>query len=340
MRHAWSMSIIVLVISVICTPVSAQTADFPGINFSKADSVAARYPRHSMKDMKVLADKLTTPFTTDVEKFRAVFRWVTDNIEYDVALYIENGERSAAYRRDRKKLRRWNEKFSALAAHNARTKYKTVCGGYASLIKELCDHAGIQAVAIEGIGRNHLTSQTTAPNHAWNAVKLEDRWYLCDATWSAGVVNLDARHFFKRYSESYFLTPPHYFIRDHLPSDTAWALTMKKPTPQEFIALPLFYGAANALQLNTVTPSTLNVNHALKEEFVFTFTSNRSIPFEKASIQIEDSSTGVDNWIYPQIQQNNAGEYYIEHKFEKKGTYNVTVFLNYSACVGYVVRVK
>src|SRR5687768_10722444 len=96
------------------TPLSAQTSDFPGINFSKADSVAALYDRHPMNNMKVLADKLTSPFNTDIEKFRAIFRWVTNNIEYGVALYLDDQQWRAQFSRDREKLKNWNQKVKSL----------------------------------------------------------------------------------------------------------------------------------------------------------------------------------------------------------------------------------
>jgi hypothetical protein len=41
-------------------------------DYTKADSVAALYPNYSLKDLKSLANKLTKPLSTDVEKFRAI----------------------------------------------------------------------------------------------------------------------------------------------------------------------------------------------------------------------------------------------------------------------------
>lgn len=41
--------------------------------------------------------------------------------------------------------------------------------------------------------------QNTKANHMWNAVLLEDQWYLLDACWGAGKVDMDKKAFIKRY---------------------------------------------------------------------------------------------------------------------------------------------
>ena len=72
--------------------------------------------------------------------------------------------------------------------------------------------------------------------HAWNAVKLDDRWYLIDTTWDAGGV--DAEGFHKRYGTSYFLTPPEVFLSKHYPDEDRWQLLPVARTPGEFLRMP------------------------------------------------------------------------------------------------------
>ena len=63
-----------------------------------------------------------------------------------------------------------------------------MCTGYAYLIKELCFLANIESEIIDGYART-VRSNIDAldmANHSWNAVKLNNKWYLCDATWSSG----------------------------------------------------------------------------------------------------------------------------------------------------------
>ena len=61
----------------------------------------------------------------------------------------------------------------------------------------------------------------TDPNHAWNAVYINDTWWLLDATWGAGYVD-DNKNFVFQYSEHYFLTDPNQFIYDHFPENKEW----------------------------------------------------------------------------------------------------------------------
>lgn len=64
--------------------------------------------------------------------------------------------------------------YSVLVAPN-----KGVCNAYAAAFKLMCDRYGIPCV--------HLSGATTAGNHAWNYVQMEDGiWYAVDPTWSDG----------------------------------------------------------------------------------------------------------------------------------------------------------
>lgn len=320
-------------------PAKSQRADFPFADFKKADSVAAMFPKFSLKDVRLLADTLTSPFNTDVEKFRSIFKWVTNNIAYDVDLYMKDQAKQREYRRDPKKLRKWNATFSKLMISRLKSQYKTVCSGYSELVEELCMHAGISCKVIIGYGRTSMQAGDVADsNHAWNAVKLDDKWYLCDATWSAGFGDIDARKFQRNFTEAYFLSSPDYFIRRHYPSDTAWSLLLKKPTREEFAKFPLFYRTSNVLQLNSVSPQQMNVDLRKGGVFRFTFTTNHPAPIEKAYFSIDD---GKDKkHVESVLKFDEAGEYSMECMFDKKGTYQVTVYLNWSPCLAYTVRVK
>ena len=50
-----------------------------------------------------------------------------------------------------------------------------VCEGYAKCFEYLLDMAGIRNIYILGTGAKEA--------HAWNAVEIENRWFLCDITW-------------------------------------------------------------------------------------------------------------------------------------------------------------
>ena len=67
----------------------------------------------------------------------------------------------------------------------------------------------------------------TVPNHSWNAVKLEGKWYLCDATWAAGYTDMNTYLFHFDYDDKYFLMPPEKFAETHQPVEESWTLLPK-----------------------------------------------------------------------------------------------------------------
>jgi transglutaminase/protease-like cytokinesis protein 3 len=210
-----SSALLVLVTLACGSAVCAQISDFQGTDFSKADSVAELYAAHPLKDLKGLADKLTAPFLTDQEKFRAIFKWVCNNIEVDYSLVAQNKRKRAQLHRD--KLNNWNNKFNRMVFETLMSQRKTICTGYAYLILELAFHAGLSCEIVNGYAKPGGI-QTNGPrtvNHSWNLIRLNNKKYFCDATWSSGIFNLSTQQFRKKYNDRYFLADPLVFAQDH-----------------------------------------------------------------------------------------------------------------------------
>lgn len=209
------------IFTLACYSIPAQTPDAVTIKFAKADSIAELHASHSLYDLKSLSDKLTIPLSTDVEKFRAIYRWVCSNIEVDYDL-VELHKRKKN-KLPPEKLSRWNEKFNRQVFHTLLEQRRTVCTGYAYLIRELSYHAGLECKIVYGYAKSGGVSinKTSAVNHSWNSVKLDGQWYSCDATWSSGFFNLSTRSFVKKYNNKYFLADPSHFNSEHLEA-TEW----------------------------------------------------------------------------------------------------------------------
>lgn len=60
-------------------------------------------------------------------------------------------------------------------AYGALVEGKAVCNGYAQAMKLLCDLTGVECQMIAG--------QADGENHAWNLVRLGEKWYHADVTW-------------------------------------------------------------------------------------------------------------------------------------------------------------
>lgn len=188
-----------------------------------------------------LSYKLTSSYTTELEKVRSIYRWITEHIEYNVyrpvrrwnAKYINYEEDEDAL----PGLKPLNERVSSIVLK----KKTAICDQYARLFKTLCDYAGICSEIIMGYAKpDPRSGRRFGTNHTWNAVQIGGTWHLLDVTWSSGYI-LNNREFIKSFEDRYFLTPPEIFIRDHHPEDLQWALLDKIPVPREFIQSPFQY---------------------------------------------------------------------------------------------------
>jgi hypothetical protein len=298
-----------------------------------ADSVAATWEGHSITDLKLLSHNLTSNLESDKEKFRAIFQWVCTNIEGDHVLYMENKhmrEKTMSVD-DRAK---WNARFSTKVFRELVKNKKTVCSGYAYLIKELATHAGIPCRIVDGYGRTATANikGSGTPNHSWNAVKLAGSWYLCDATWSSGYLDPKERTFVKRFDDGYFLTTPVVFARTHYPLDTTWLLLSNKPSLTDFLNAPIFYSSATKFKIDNVSPRTLDITVQHNSIVRFQF---EAAPGEiaKLQLQINGNMLNEDNY------RLTGSLYTIEHCFKRKGRYVVHILLNSKPCLSYQVRV-
>ena len=194
---------------------SAQSGDFAGVDFAKADSIAERYAAHSLYEIKGLADRLTVSLTTEHEKFRAIYKWVCTNIEVDFDLVERN--RQKRNRLSGEKLVKWNEQFNREAFETLLDERRTVCTGYAYLIRELAYHAGLRCEVVNGFAKpgGVAVCDSRPANHSWNKVYLNGKAYYCDPTWSSGPFCLQTRRFIPRYNDQYFLPDPLFFSTEH-----------------------------------------------------------------------------------------------------------------------------
>ena len=110
-------------------------------------------------------EELGLPEQTEIEKIRRIYDYICSHTAYD-------NEHDSSY-----KL-----KYSAYAAL---IDGLAVCQGYSALFYRMALDNGLDCRVISGKAGN--------VNHAWNCVRLGDRYYLLDATWDAG--STDHRNF-------------------------------------------------------------------------------------------------------------------------------------------------
>ncbi|MEO5682683.1 MAG: transglutaminase domain-containing protein [Chitinophagaceae bacterium] len=202
-----------------------------------------------------LAYTLTKDYSTDREKLRSIFSWITEHIAYRVRKnYGTSSLNNYASHPLFTDTTKWKSANDMVAETVLRNK-SAVCDGYARLFKTLCDYAGLRSVIIIGFAKGDLSRQLKFRcNHTWNAVYIDNTWRLLDVTWASGYTSYSGDEFFKRFDETYFLAAPEEFIRDHFPDDLRWTLMEKPILPREFNGSPYKNKSFSKYRINAFSP--------------------------------------------------------------------------------------
>lgn len=219
------------------------------VNYKRDASVAT--------SPQALSYKLTSPYNNEADKVRAIFRWITENISYNVRPRYNSLRNSpSVYYEDDNDTGALKSLSERVAVGVLRSKV-AFCDGYARLFKTLCDYAGIKSEVITGYARTNFTrvDQKFRSNHRWNAVLIDSTWHLLDVTWASGYVSYGLEEFVQRYNDYYFLTPPADFIRDHYPEDIKWTLLSNPPLLKEYEHTPFKSGAFSRNRILSFKPA-------------------------------------------------------------------------------------
>ena len=126
---------------------------------------------------------------SDYEKIKLVHDWLVDNLEYDTS-------------------------YSGQNIHNvygAFSEKKVVCEAYARTFKYILDGVGIENVLISGEATN---SSGSRESHAWNYVKIDNKWYAVDVTWDDPVITGGGK-LNNKIKYMYFLKGSEKFFENH-----------------------------------------------------------------------------------------------------------------------------
>ncbi|TYA78524.1 transglutaminase domain-containing protein [Seonamhaeicola marinus] len=324
----------------ICFQHFGQISDFEHISFEKADNIAKSHKGESLKNMPILVYKLTSKLHTDVEKFRAIYVWVCTNIESDYGNQLQNLRMRKKYENDSTALYEWNVKFREKALRKLIRQKRTICTGYAYLLKEMAILAGLDCKMIHGYGRNVTSNigELTVPNHSWNVVKLNNKWYFADPTWASGYFNIDDGHFVWQYNDGYFFSEPELFAKSHYPLDKKWLLLEnKKPTIPEFLNGPLVYGSSFKYGVLPISPSRMESEILKGEEIALEYRVPRQATLNKIGLHIVNSSEKkVFNYTYDASKELLKFTYL----FKRRGVFDVHLVINNEVVSTHVFQVK
>ncbi len=328
--------LILLGIWCTCLISYGQQSDFKTISFAKADSIAQVHHGASLHHLPLLAYKLTKDLDTQVEQFRAIHTWVCSNIESDHYLNERIAKRLKKLHHNTPALQAWNKSIHKSFFKRLIEDKATVCIGYAYLIKTLSNASGISCEIVEGYSKI-LNKAVDIPNHSWNVVKLNHKWYVTDATWASGYYDISKDQFIKNYNDGYFLTAPELFSKNHYAKNPRWRLGDLTLTLEAFSKAPVVYNAAFKTKITPVSPQQLITTITAGTAVTFAYTFEETSPQKQMTLEISNKFK-ITTLPITAVAQHTRAE--LTHVFDKKGTYNVHAKIGNTVIASYTVKCK
>lgn len=210
-------------------------------NYQDVDRRVLNYPVFgSLNDLGI---RIQNDFDSDSQRIRAAFIWITHNVVYAKdTKKTENRSKEISYRTEQE----MEEAISDLVwskINRAFSRKRGVCIDYSLMLNALFEQFDLPSKIITGVVKSEIKDINGDPsyrNHSWNAVQLNGRWKLMDATWAAGYVDPSNGRFVQHYLDHYFFTEPSDFVRHHLPANEEWQLLDKPVASETFYAAPIF----------------------------------------------------------------------------------------------------
>jgi transglutaminase/protease-like cytokinesis protein 3 len=293
---------LILFLLLSCKVCISDTLDIRKFDYSKADSIALSFTK-KYKSPEKLAKALIENLTTEHEKYRVIFKWVTNNISYNIA----NKNIDCRYTL---------KKGSAL------------CSGYSNLIFELCKIANLECKIVNGYAKSYPKhiGKFNRTNHAWNLIKLNNNWYISDATWAAGYVS--GRRFTKEFNNFYFLANPDEIKFNHYPAENDWFLTDDIFSLKDFEKMPIF--RTQYFNLGIKTDKVLN--GLLKNRLRFKFTSDSEIFSSSIKFDREKEFRQIH------LEKDSDGYYIINLELDRYLKGPCRIYLNRESVIVFVKK--
>lgn len=272
-------------------------------DYRSVDSLVNKYPQ-KFNSIEELADKISKDFKTELNKTRAAYYWIANNITYDYKLERKGSKphkiKSSSKSDYEAKLYKLKRKY----AEKVLRRKTAICEGYAQLLTEVLKDLDIISVVVSGYAKrfpNEIGKKRSSANHAWNAVRIDKKWCLIDATWSTGNSLYNAKFF--NFYDSYFLIDPSKLILSHFPEDNQWQLLKDPISKINYFNLPIYYPAyhTSGLKLEnnfngkivTQTDSIISIDFADIDEnktYYYSFDEGKS---DKLEFSFENNSYTV-----------------------------------------------
>jgi hypothetical protein len=125
-----------------------------------------------LQRLEEVMDELDVWPMADYMKYRTIYRYVTEHVDYDYDAYQEFLDHNGSA----------DGHETAYTAYGALVEGKAVCQGYSALFYAMCRYAGLPVLILTG----QAEGEDGYENHAWNMIQLGGQWYQVDTTWDEG----------------------------------------------------------------------------------------------------------------------------------------------------------
>ncbi|WP_248723277.1 transglutaminase domain-containing protein [Seonamhaeicola sp. ML3] len=289
-------------------------------NYKLVDSTVLTYPTKFGSTSK-LAKRISTDFSNDFEKTRAVFSWIANNVAYDPSEYGKFDFEYSSKTELEKKEKEYEKKLSKRVI----SKGKAVCEGYSTLFKVLCDKLNIKSKVVTGGSKTQIKDigKRYYSDHAWNIVFIENKKYLVDVTWGAGTYE---NRFERKVDYFFFFTDPKLFIKNHYPDYYENALLNEKVSKKEFLNEPLIYDYTFEL----ISPQNGIIKKSEVDKVLFRFKTDKDV---------NSISYDLDSKNYPVNQIKSGGTLEFEIDFTNLERQRELVFyFDYEPVIGFKLK--
>ncbi|TAE30884.1 MAG: hypothetical protein EAZ92_03400 [Candidatus Kapaibacterium sp.] len=213
-------------------------------NYTAIDKHAQTVPQHiALQPLHKIVAYLTKPATNDIEKARAIARWITSNVSYDF-------DAAAGITKDIPS----DNPDSILVSRRA------LASGFANLFVKMMHTASVEAFAISGIqkGINFTPGDASSlKRHTWNAFRTGGKWYLVDLP-VYKEVETDGSYQLA-YADAFFCIQPEQMIYTNFPDDKYWQLLGEPISREQFTNGVQCFGAFYGYHVTALTHQSYRI---------------------------------------------------------------------------------
>lgn len=297
--------------------------------YDQVELIVKEYPT-KFDNLDQLANRINSDFYSNDNKVRALYSWLSQNIGYDSTndtfninnyriLYFNKADRERQKRR--RKLKRLEKVFE--------TK-KAVCIDYSEIFMEVCHKLEIQAKVVLGYSKtiyNYDSKDVQFKNHAWNVVKINNKWQLIDITWASVSVNEK----FKHYYNYYYFTNPKEFIFTHFPVQPKWQLLKSTITKDTFFKKPLFFTSyfTDKFKIADFHDGVIHIKNKKVNVYFDTIPEN-----QKLFYKLED-----EEYIKPMVyKKTKTGNYVSSIRYRNNKNTSLFIFSGYLPVIAFKIK--